>query len=387
MNKLIKISTILLISTVCLYVSVTHKSTQSKVRTEIITVKAEPLTSTLFYSGIIQPIRKGVVISYADGTVEKMLFRYGDKVKSGQLLFIISSEKFHTDYKTTLMQYIKTKSDFLTNKNQLNESLFLQKNQLISADDFKAKKNNFYNSQLEMIQSRESLANMLRPLDLNGYNLYSLKIEDIDKITKFLSTQDGTQRLKILASTNGMILEAPKSDNNDGELKKMIESSQVKSGDILAVIGDLSGLVVHINVNEFNITQLKLGQEVDVTGAAFPVYVLKGKITDINRQGESVQNGVPVFSVDISVNNLTPEQQAVILMGMSVKVAINIVEGEKISIPLKAVTQKNDIFYVKVKDDKSNKTHDVVVKLGKTTLDSVIVESNLTPGEKIVVTS
>ncbi len=69
-----------------------------------------------------------------------------------------------------------------------------------------------------------------------------------------------------------------KNEAGDGELKRIIKGDQVKQGDVLAVIGDNDGLMVHIEVSEFNINQLKIGQKVQVTGAAFPNFILQGMI-------------------------------------------------------------------------------------------------------------
>ena len=59
---------------------------------QVITVTSEPLTTTLFYTGIIQPVKLASITSLTDGIIEKMPFSYGDSVNQGQLLFIISSE-------------------------------------------------------------------------------------------------------------------------------------------------------------------------------------------------------------------------------------------------------------------------------------------------------
>src|ERR1700737_1573240 len=142
------ILTILFILTACQYQS---KNDNKK----IMTVKASPLTTTLYYTGIIEPLKTVVVASNAGGTIDKMLFQYGNYVKLGQLLFIINSEKFQTDYTTNLMQYIKSKTDFYVKQNQLKEGEFLHNNQLISDDDFNTKKINFYDAQLAMLQSKE----------------------------------------------------------------------------------------------------------------------------------------------------------------------------------------------------------------------------------------
>jgi len=360
-----------------------HRSTMNKSTT--VTVTKAPLTTTLYYSGIVQPLKTIVITSPTDGVISDMSFHYGDEVKAGQLLFSISSDKFQTDYKTALMQYIKAKTDFINSQSQMREGQFLHKNQLISDDDFKAKKINYYNAQLTMVQAKETLDSLLKQLDLHGINFNNLTIEDIDKITELLRAQNGTQAIRMVAPAAGVILLPNKGEGSEGELKKVAKGDQMKQGDLLAVVGDVSGLMIHINVSEFNVNQLKVGQKVQVTGAAFPDFTLQGEISAINRQGEPSQGGLPTFPVEIVVPKLAAEAQAVIHMGMSAKVAIEIGGAAKITVPIQAVIQKNGETYVNVKDEKTGKIHEIPVKTGQTTQDSVVIESNLAPGEKIVI--
>ncbi len=106
---------------------------------KVITVTATTYVNSLFYSGIIEPIATTVMSSPADGVIVNMGFQYGDYVEKEASLFKISSTKFVTDYKNTLLMYVKSKNDFTIAKNQLSEAKFLHDNQLIPDDEFKAK--------------------------------------------------------------------------------------------------------------------------------------------------------------------------------------------------------------------------------------------------------
>lgn len=384
MKRYIK-TIIIILLVLMLYNCVHHRKTNSPSKNTIVTVTAQPLVSTLYYSGIIQPLKTVVVTTPADGVISDMAFHYGDEIKSGQLLFSISSDKFQSDYKTALMQYIKAKTDFMNGESQLREGRFLHQNQLISDDDFKAKQTNYYNAQLAMVQAKDTLDSMLKHLNLHGMNLYDLKIEDINKISQLLQAQVDLQQIQIFAPNNGVVLLPNKDEGSDGELKKVNKGDQIKQGDLLAVIGDVSGLTIHISVSEFNVNQLKVGQKVHVTGTAFPDFNLSGEISAINRQGETSQGGLPTFPVEVIVPKLTAAQQAVIHMGMSAKVAIEIGGEPVISVPIQAVIQKNGDTFVKVADNKTGKLREVAVKTGQTTLDSVVIESSLSTGDKIVI--
>lgn len=350
---------------------------------ENVTLISKPFSTALFYSGIIQPIKTVVVTSPAEGVIQDIAFHYGDKVEKDKLLFNIASEKFLTDYKNALLQYIKTKNEFNTAKSQLTQSRFLHKNELISDDEFKSKETAFYHSQLALLQAKESLTVMIKQTNMHRFNLDELNIENIDKITQALNNHSDSQKLRISAPASGFVL-LPVKNDGEGDAKKMSKGDQIKQGDVLALIGDLSGLMIRVNVNEFNINQLQVGQKVKVTGSAFPEVILHGCISGIDRQGQATSGGIPMFPVEIIVPKLDPNLHKQIHVGMSAKVEINIESEPQLTVPIAAVFEKNGQAFVNAKD-KKGKIREVPVKVGPTTADSVAIESSLKAGDVVVV--
>jgi HlyD family secretion protein len=367
----------------CSFILLTACGHDSHGKKETITLQSHPLSTPLYYSGIIQPLKTRILTTPTDGVVDDMTFHYGDFVTQDKPLFIISSDKFQTDYKNAFMAYIKAKTDFTNNQMQLRESDFLHKNQLISDDDFKSKQANFFNSQLALIQAKDALAIYLREMDFKGLDIFSLSIENIDKINALLHEQNILKSLHIISPAAGMVL-LPSENNADSPIKKISKGDQVKQGDVLAMIGDMSGLTIHINVNEMNINQLKIGQKVKITGPAFPDLELQGSISGIDRQGEVTQGGLPIFPVEITVPKLTESQQKIIHVGMSAKVEIQLEDENVMTVPIAAVIDKNGSTYVNAIVD--GKIQEVKVETGQTTQDSVVIKSHLKPGDHIVFT-
>ena len=377
MKRLIVVLNICVVLVAC-----SHAGKEKKQETMV--VEPHSLTTTLYYSGVLQPLTTHVITSPTDGVVDNMTFHYGDSVTSNQVLFSIVSEQFQTNYKTALTQYIKAKTDFQMSDAQLKETQFLYAHELISRDEFNAKKTTYYTAQLTFVQAKDTLGNLLQRLDVKGINPYNLKISEIDKITQALHSQNGSRYLQVVSPKEGIILLSAKEGGDDGVLKKISKGTQVKQGDVLAVISDTANLVVHIKVSEFNINQLKIGQKVTVTGAAFSDWVLSGEIIGLDHQGQPDQSGLPVFPVEIAIKNVTAKQQAVIHVGMSAKVAIALGGQPVITVPIRAVWQDDGKSYVQVQDKKTSVVHRVAVKTGATTPDSVVIESNLMAGDCIV---
>ncbi|MDR3490595.1 MAG: efflux RND transporter periplasmic adaptor subunit [Gammaproteobacteria bacterium] len=377
-------SKIIVLMIICAFIwSYHHSESKTAGTTRIMTVTDKSASTILYYSGIIQPLKSIVVTMPAEGIVDDMKFNYGDTVQAGQLLFTVSSEKFQTDYKAALMDYIKNKNEFDTSNTKLKEGLFLHKNELISDDDFKMRQTDFYNAQLSMLQAKEVLSRLLKQLTIKDNHFFDLNISDIDKITSALHVQAGAQKLQIISPATGIALLPTKTDGSSD--KKLGKGDQVKQGDVLALIGDGHGISVRINVNEFDINQLKVGQHVNVTGSAFSDFVLAGTITGVDHQAQLNVNGIPSFSAEVAVPMLTPKELEVIHIGMSAKVEVNVEEAAELTVPIVAVSEKQGVAYVKKQDPTSKKFIDVPVKIGKTTADSVVVLSNLKVGDKIVV--
>lgn len=345
-------------------------------------IETRSLSNTLFYSGTIQPIHTIVIPSPADAAVVDIAFQYGDSVKPGQLLFMLSSTKFLSDYKTALTNYIKAKNQFADSENQLREAEFLHKNELISDDDYKAKKSSFFTAQLELIQSKDLLKSLITQLDIKDMNIFDLSISDIAKINKAMHLQTTSENLRIISPAQGVVLGAMK---NEDESKKIAKGDAVKQGDVLAVIGDMSGLSTRIKVNEMTVNQLKVGQKVRITGIAFPDQILDGEIKRVDRQGESSNGGLPNFPVEIVVPKISTLQQKMIHVGMTAKIEIPISEEPQISIPISAIKEKGNVSYVQLYDEKMHDLTDVAINTGKATIDSVTVLSGLKEGDRIVV--
>jgi multidrug efflux pump subunit AcrA (membrane-fusion protein) len=345
-------------------------------------VKKEKIITSVYYSGIIQPLKTMIVTSPEEGIVEEMSFHYGDVVDLNQPLFTINSAKFQSDYKVALMQYIKSKTEFNNSRSQLSEAKFLHQHELISDDDFKAKQTNFYTSQLSFIEAENVLTSMLKQLNAKELNLSHLNIENIDKINQVLNAKEGAQKIKIVAPAKGVALIPIKNEGEESNLKKISQGGDVKKGDVLAMIGDVSGYTIRISVNEFNVNQLQRGQKVKVTGTAFPQYVLEGEIASIDRQGQPAQGGLPVFPVEIIIPKVDAAARAVIHIGMSAKVEVNIESKLLLTIPIAAVFTKQGSPHVKLAKDQ--KIIETPIQTGMTTASRVVVEANLEEGDHVV---
>jgi multidrug resistance efflux pump len=85
------------------------------------------------------------------------------------------------------------------------------------------------------------------------------------------------------------------------------EGEQIRQGDLLLTLGDLSTLRVETtDLDEIDVAKVEVGQSVDVTFDAFPDRVFKGRITRINPMAAPGGGGVTYTTV-IALEELAPQ--------------------------------------------------------------------------------
>lgn len=354
-------------------------SEKNKIKTVTATFRAPEIT--LSYSGAIQPLKTTVIATPADGTLTQSDFQYGEYVKKGEEVYRISSAKFIADFKNDLSQYLKAKNDFNLNKTQLSEATFLHDNQLISDDDFSMKQSSFYSSKLTYMQARDSVEQMMRQMQISNIDLDAISISDFDKISHLFKTKIEADELRLISPDTGVLL-APLKD--EGETRKIAKGDVVKQGDPIALIGDLSSLMIKIKVNELTVSQIQPGEKVIITGTGFPGLALHGYIHRIDRQGEVSSSGLPEFMLDIIVPTVSPEQQNRIFVGMSAKVDIILREKPQMMLPITAVKEKNGEAWVTLMNPAIKKYSQRKVVTGTTTADMIAIIDGIREGEQVV---
>lgn len=177
-----------------------------------------------------------------------------------------------------------------------------------------------------------------------------------------------------------MLLYPPKA--GEDKSVRVTVGSTVKPGQVIGLIGDLSGIRIEIDVPEIDITQIKAGMEAIVTGVAFGKYQLKGELVAVNAQATN-NNGLPFFTAVVEVKELTPEQQQWIKVGMSSSIELRVDSGKQLIIPIDAIKREKGQSLVRLKT-KSGSIEKRVITTGAAQADSVVVETGLKAGDVVV---
>lgn len=148
----------------------------------------------------------------------------------------------------------------------------------------------------------------------------------------------------------------------------VITKVEIKNGEIAQsqkeaiVIQDVANLYVESDINESNITKLKLGQKVELTFDALPkTEVFEGEIVNINPSANSL-DGVVNYTVEI----LLSKKDERVRPGMNSEISVLIQKKDSVlSIPEASVFKKDDKNFVNiVLDEVNKKTEEREVSLG-----------------------
>lgn len=349
----------------------------------LMSVEKRPLVSELFFSGMVAPIKSSVVVSPIEGVVEEKYFEYGQFVKKDQALFKIHSSQLEKEYREAITSYLKTKSQYYINKAKLNDDEALQKEGIISRNDYQNSQNTASDSYVAFLQADQSLKQVLEKTHGKWEEAQALKLEDREAVTKALLNKVDT--LTLSANAEGVALMPDKSAGEEGGASKLLLGSQVKSGQVVAVLGDLSGLSVAVSINQVDVNRVKVGQKAFVSSDGFPGLVLQGEVVEVGAQGIASSTNVTTFPVKIEVKNLSDKAREKIAVGMTAMVKVVVEQAPAILIPIKAVEMKNGMAFVRKLDSKHKKLLSVPVMTGKTTLGEVEVLQGLSEGERLLV--
>jgi HlyD family secretion protein len=351
-------------------------------------VNATPTTDILYFTGSVKPLHVYTVTSPADSTVESIAFNYGQQISKNGLLLTLTSTQLQQDYQTALAEFLKAKEQFNTNKVQMEGNEELNTLGIISKNEYINSKNSFNDANLAYLQAKQKLINLLAKTSTSDKSITELDISNAAAIHEALSK--AMYRLNIYAPASGIVLVPEKSSSGSsesgGSTQKLTVGTQVKNGQLLVSIGDMTGIYVEMNANEVDVNRLKPGQAATITGIGFSEHALKGVVQSVDVQATpSTGNNTPTFPIRIAVPHLTQQQQQIIHVGMSAKAEVVITHPALITIPITAVIQKGPFSFVRVINQSTGKMEEVRVKTLHTSLTEVEVDQGLKSGDEIVI--
>jgi HlyD family secretion protein len=348
------------------------------------TVKRESVHKALYFTGTIAPLRESAITSPMDSVIETMNYRYGQKVNKGDVIVTLNSNELQRQYNEILTEYLKAKDSFTVARAKFTGTQNLWDAGLLSKNNFLSEKSSLDTARVTLIQATRKLTEMLEKMDdVDEENLSKLSIAEFDKVRQALTGKHNLIHLK--SPANGVLLYPPKS--SDDKTGHLTAGSTVKAGQVFALVGDLSGIRVEIDVPEIDIDKIHPGMKAIITGVALGKQQIKGELIAVNAQASAASgNALPSFSAVVEVKALTASQRPWIKVGMSAAIELVVDDDAQLFIPIAAIRQEHGASVVTVRaPDGVESTRKIVT--GAAEANKVVIDSGLKEGDVVVYVS
>lgn len=219
------------------------------------------VTETVFASGTLEPENKYNLIAQSEGYLIDLKFNNGDEIKEGQVLAII-------DNKTNMIN--ASSSENLTGIAAQNAS---PEGPTLKQVDFNLQllKEKFEQDSLQLSRYQKLIqTNSVSKLELENMRLAfeNSKTNYVNAGQNLKLVKQQTEQQLIIQKSQRDISGVSK-DNNEvkavlsGKIYKKLKEKgdYVRRGDVIAVIGNSVDLYARLNVDENNISKIKLGQK------------------------------------------------------------------------------------------------------------------------------
>jgi len=336
---------------------------------------------SLHFTGNIQALKEHSLVAPLDAVIEHMPVHYGGEVSKGRMAFRLHSADLQKQYNEVLTEYLKAKDSFSISKNKFQGTETLWTSGLIPKNSYINERSSLDNARIAMLQSQRKFRDLMDKMGIEDGTLTALSLKNFDGVQKALAQKHDTIYLN--APETGILLYPPKSTEDKSQ--RLAVGSAVKAGQVVALVGDLSGVRVDIDVPEIDVDKIHRGMTAKVRGVALGNAVLEGELVAINAQAASAgSSSLPVFSATVEVTELSEEQRQRVRVGMSASVELILDAYKQLMIPIQAVRLQKGKSVVQVVESNGSLSKREV-RTGAANGDEVAVLDGLKEGEEIVI--
>ncbi len=240
----------------------------------------ENITESVYASGIVKTRNQYQVFSSVNGLIKKVWVTEGDLVKKGDPLFSIVNEMAQLNTESAKLQ-----ADY----SAVNANIEKLNDQKISIDLAKTKMENdasLFERQKNLWQQQIGTKNDLDLKELNyknsaaAYQSATLRLIELQKQLKF-SEEQSRKSLQITNTVSGdYIVKAVVNGRVFDVVKK--EGEMINTQTPVAILGDARKFYIELQVDEYDIARMILGQTVVLNMDSYKGKTFEAKINKIN---------------------------------------------------------------------------------------------------------
>lgn len=367
------------------------KEDKKGVFVKVIEVSKENISSTIISDGTIKSKEQRNVISTLPYTIKEILVKEGDRVSKGQILAKLDTEDIEFKIRTAEIN-LEIEKQILKDMLEGTDTFQLEKNLENAKLNYENAQKKYQNSvklynagaiskaQLDADESALTATKI-------SFELAQKQLEDAKK-TKNIENQRKRVELQELnlnnqkEALNKCIIRSP----IDGVIVYLNAKLGIPANTAspMFVIDDISNLEIEVNISEYDINDIKLGQEVKITGEAFKNQEYKGKVSYIAPIATEMNTGRGIeTNVKVKIDILNPNEK--IKPGFSADVSINTAnKKDALVVPYEALYHKKDgsIVVFKVEEGKAV---EIPVMIGvEGDLKVEVISKDLKEGDQII---
>ncbi|HXA17811.1 MAG TPA: efflux RND transporter periplasmic adaptor subunit [Thermoanaerobaculia bacterium] len=284
-------------------------------------VTARNIQAIVTAPGEIDPKVKVNISAYIIGKIEKLYFKEGDDVRKGQKLVDLERTAYQAAFLraqsavyAARIEVVRAKTAMATTEAAYKRALNLGKQGIQAQELFD--------------QARQANDNAVA-----GYDSARQGVSQAEAILQ--SAQTDLDHTTILSPMNGKAVQL---NAHEGEV--VIPGTMNNPGSVIAVIADLSEILVEATVGETEITGIRLNQPARIHIDAIADKEYNGHVAEIGSSAALKQGtvaGMRYFTVKVQIDN--PDDR--LRPGMTAQVSIiTTTAGSALSVPIQSVVER-----------------------------------------------
>lgn len=315
------------------------------------TIEAQGSNSETLYPAIIRGVQDVEIRAKVSGFITKLMVKEGERVRAGQLLFVIDNETYQATVRQATASVNAAKAQLNTVKLTLDNSKQLFTNHVIGQYELETAKNSYESAQAALLQAKAGLASAKEMLS------YCYVKSPVSGLVGSLPYKVGA-----LVSPSSVEPLTTVSDNNVMEV-----FFSVTEKDVLAMTRNAGG--VKGSIENYPTVKLKL--------ADGSMYNLPGKVAKMSGIIDRSTGSVSMIARFSNPNHI-------LRSGASGSIVVPFVASNAIVIPQDAVAQIQDKYFVYVVDNKNKARYTEIKVNPDNDGENYVVTDGLHVGDKIV---
>lgn len=322
---------------------------KSTVSLETAQVQRIDISSSVTATGTVEPVTKVEVGTQVSGIISKLYVDYNDVVKAGQVIAEMDKVNLQAELSAANAQLATAKTEYEYQEKEYNRMKTLHDKELVSDSEFDQAQYQYQSARNAYSQTQASYTKVKRNLS------YATITSPIDGVVISKAVEEG-----------------------------QTVAAGFSTPTLFTIAKDLTDMQVVANVDEADIGQVKEGQRVTYTVAAYPDDVFEGKVRQVRLEATTTSN---VVTYEVVINAPNPDLK--VKPGLTATITIyTLEENDVLSVPTKALRFNPDPEIMKElgisvegQPIRSDSTKTVWVRKGNTISPVEVVAGN-TAGDR-----